>query len=48
MFELFFYARVFGALFCAWNVLFAGHAARTLDAFCESHRDTLALPDSQG
>jgi len=43
--EIPFYASVFGELLFAWNVLFVGRAARTL---CGSHRDTLALPDSQG
>jgi len=45
MAKFFFDCAIFGALLCAWNVFFAGRLARTL---CGSHRDTLALPDSQG
>jgi len=46
MLKFFFYALVFGALFCAWNVLLcAGRAARALS---RSHPDTLALRGLDG
>lgn len=42
-----FVAQLFVAceLLCAWNVFFAGRAARALS---RSHPDTLALPRSRG
>jgi len=43
--EFFSQALVVGALLWTWDVFFSGRAARTL---CGSHRDTLALPRSQG
>jgi hypothetical protein len=45
MIKSLFYLRVFCELLFAWNVFFVSRAARTL---CGSHRDTLALPNSQG